>query len=321
MSIAVIIVNYGTVDLTIQAVQSVLTRDHGGATVEIHVLDNASPGNDRDLLAAAAMKPGWRDRVTFWPETENHGFGRGNNVVLSELAARKTPPDKVMLLNPDARLENEAIAILANYLDDHPHIGAVGASITMPGGPPVTAAFRFPGLISELVRTVSFGPLAKYFETHAVPLPPDHPEGKVDWVTGAAVMFRLQALIETGLFDPDFFLYFEETELQYRLAQAGWNTFYVPGAQVVHDAGAATGQFRAKRQKQPAYLSQSRWLYFGKPQGTARALGLALCVLPAAVLNILHHRLRGKPSTLPSHFFRDHWRYGILLLLRRMVSP
>ena len=67
-------------------------------------------------------------RVTLYPERVNHGFGRGNNLVLHALAARPTPPDKVFLLNPDAQLDNEAIAILADVLDQTPGTAICGCS-------------------------------------------------------------------------------------------------------------------------------------------------------------------------------------------------
>jgi len=318
-TIAVIIVNYGTAALAIEAVESVLTRHHGGREVEVHLVDNASPGGDAAVLAEAHAARGWGERVTLWPETENHGFGRGNNVVLEALAAREAPPDKVFLLNPDARLENEALAILAEVLDADPRIAAAGAGIVLPDGTPVTAAFRFPGMLSELMQTVNFGPLDRLFAGYRVPLPADHPEGPVDWVSGAAVMFRFRPMAELGFFDPDFFLYFEETELQNRLTRGGWGVLFVPRARVVHAEGAATGGFagRSARRAQPAYLYRSRWIYAAKTGGRFSAVVTALLVVPAAGLNILQRRLRGRVPTLPTSFFADHWRFGILPLLHR----
>ena len=114
--IVVIVVNYTTADLSIRAVESVLTRQHAGRHVEVHLVDNASPGGDAETLRTAHAERGWGNAVTLWLETENHGFGRGNNVVLTALNTAADPPDKVLLLNPDAYLENEAIDILATAL-------------------------------------------------------------------------------------------------------------------------------------------------------------------------------------------------------------
>ncbi|MFD2816988.1 glycosyltransferase [Paracoccus aerius] len=203
-SIAVIIINYGTAELAIAAVESVLARDHGHP-VQVHLLDNASPGGDGAVLVDAHAGRRWGDRVTLWLEKENHGFGRGNNVVLRALWDSPAPPDYVFLLNPDAQLENEAIAFLADRLDVEPQAAAAGAGIALPSGTPVSAAFRFPSALSEFVEAVNFGPLSRLFWDSKVALPADHSDGPVDWVSGAAVMMRLPVLRALGGFDPDFF--------------------------------------------------------------------------------------------------------------------
>ncbi|MEM8547173.1 MAG: glycosyltransferase family 2 protein [Pseudomonadota bacterium] len=152
---------------------------------------------------------------------------------------------------------------------------------------------------------------------HLVALPPAHASGVVDWVTGAAVMFRLKALRDVGFFDPGFFLYYEEVDLMRRLQAAGWRIRHVHEAQVIHEEGAATGQFAAQagRQRDPAYLYQSWAHYFCRALGRPRALCLALLLWPAAALNILHRRLRGRPPRIPLKFFRDHWRFVLRPLL------
>jgi N-acetylglucosaminyl-diphospho-decaprenol L-rhamnosyltransferase len=321
--IAVIVVNYGTADLAVEAVQSVLSHSHGGRCVTVHLVDNASPGEDAQRLAAAHAARGWKDGVTLWPETENHGFGRGNNVVLEALAAQETPPDAVFLLNPDARLENEAIDILATALEADRRAAAAGAGVRRPDHAPVTAAFRFPGLANEVARTANLGLLHRLWQHRRVPLPPDQPAGAVDWVSGAAVMFRFEPLQQAGFFDPGFFLYYEEVDLMRRLRATGWRILYAPQAHVIHEEGAATGQFagQAGRQRDPAYLYQSWAHYFARAHGRAGALGIALLMWPAALVNIVHRRLRGRAPTLPKSFFADHWRYVIRPLLSGRGGP
>lgn len=324
-SVAVVVVNYGTADLACEAVDSVLARDHGGHRVEIHLVDNASPGGDADRLRAAHGARGWGDRVRLWVETENHGFGRGNNLVIHDLARRPAPPDHVFLLNPDARLENEAIAILADRLDRAPQAGAAGASIHTPSGQPVTAAFRFPSVLGEFVQAVNFGPLARLFARRQVSLPPDHPGGTVDWVSGAAVMMRLAHIAPLDGFDPDFFLYFEEVELMFRLGRAGHEVLYVPEARVVHVEGAATqvkGAAQAgkaappRRKARPAYWYRSWRLYHAKTRGRAGAIMAGLGWMAGAAINLPLARLRGQPAYAPEGFFRDFPRLVLLPLIR-----
>jgi GT2 family glycosyltransferase len=315
--IAVIVVNYGTADMAAAAVDSVLRVS--GSGVEVHLVDNASPGGDARRLEELARSRGWGTRVTLRLEPENHGFGEGNNIVLRALADRPEPPDHVFLLNPDAVLDNDVVTHLARAIDADPEVAAAGAAIRGTDGAPAVAAFRFPGVISEMTRVIDFGPLGRLFGRFRVPLGAVLPRRDVDWVSGAAVMFRFQALERIGFFDPGFFLYYEEVDLMRRLHEAGWRIIHVPEAKVMHHAGIATGVDgeNDRTGRRPAYLYRSWRLYFCKTLGRGRALLLALGLLPAGLLNVALHRARGRTSSLPQGFFRDHWRYVVRPLIDR----
>lgn len=316
-SIAVIIVNYGTADLAIAATDSVLARDHGGHPVEIHLLDNASPGGDGAVLADAHAARGWGDRVRLWLEGENHGFGRGNNVVLRALAESPAPPDHVFLLNPDAQLQNEAIAILADRLDATPQAAAVGAGIALPSGRAVTAAFRFPSVHSEFAQALNFGPVSRVFRDRLVPLPADHPDGPVDWVAGAAVMMRFSVLRDLGGFDPDFFLYYEEVELMFRMRKTGHQILYVPAARVQHVEGAATDVKSGVpvRRRKPTYWYESWRQYYLKTHGRPGALAASLAWMAGAACNAPLALIRKQESRTPERFFGDFTRLVVRPLL------
>lgn len=316
-SIAVIVVNYGTPDLAIAAVDSVLTRQHGGHPIEVHLLDNASPGDDAARFAAAHAERGWGGRVTLWPEVENHGFGRGNNVVIKALAARPVPPDYIFLLNPDAMLENEALAILADRLDAAPQAAVAGAGIALPLGQPVTAAFRFPSARSEFAQAINFGPVSRIFRDRLVPLPADHADGPVDWVAGAAVMMRLSVVTSLGGFDPDFFLYYEEVELMHRIRRAGHQILYVPAARVLHAEGAATDvkSGQTMRKARPSYWYDSWRLYYLKTAGRGGAIRAGLGWMAGAALNAPLALIRRQRLRAPRNFFGDFSRQVMWPLL------
>jgi N-acetylglucosaminyl-diphospho-decaprenol L-rhamnosyltransferase len=316
--IAVIVVNYGTADLTIDAVESVRALRHGGRRVEIHVVDNASPGGDAARLAEEHTARGWGEGVTLHLEPVNHGFGRGNNVVLNALAARDRPPGAVFLLNPDARLGNEALDILARFLETHPEAGAAGCAIFHPDGNPATAAFRFPTLWSELERAANFGPVTRLLRRYRTALPPDLPTQRVDWVSGAAVMLRFDAVMSVGFFDPGYFLYFEEVDLMRAMCQAGWQTWFVPEARVVHEEGAATGVgSRQGRRRRPAFVYESWRHYCLKNHGRAYAISAALIALSGGVVHVSAATLKRRESWLPLDYFHDVRELVLLPLLKR----
>ena len=315
--IAVIIVNYGTANLTIAGVQSVLERSHGGRDVDVHVVDNASPDNSAARLQAAHAEQGWGDRVTLYLETENHGFGRGNNVVLTALEKSDSPPDAAFLLNPDARLENEALDLLAGALEADPKAGFAGAGIAKPDGTNVTAAFRFPSIISEFSGGLSFGPVTRLLKRWTDALPPDYPAGPVGWVAGAAVLMRLDALNAIQNFDPGFFLYYEEVDLMRRGQDAGWTCLYVPSARVIHIEGEATGvkAGRTIAARVPSYRYNSWQYYFRKTHGRSGALVAATALLIGSAGNCVISALRRRPRAVPEVFFSDFLRHAVRPLL------
>ena len=235
------------------------------------------PGATPIFCAVPQTSQAGRGRVTLHLETVNHGFGRGNNVVLQMLAARDRGPDYVFLLNPDAELANETIAIMASFLDDHPAAAVAGARCRNPDDPkPVAAAFRFPNLIATFSSALCFGPVSRLTSRHDVAMVPDLPTMRVDWVSGAAVMARFDVWRDLGFFDPRFFLYYEEVDLMRRTMQAGWECWHVAEAEVIHIEGATTGvQSMGRRKRRPAYWYQSWQYYFRKSHGRLYALATA----------------------------------------------
>ena len=162
-SIAVLIVNYKTAALPVKAVQTVLDHTHGGREVHVHVVDNASPDDSVHLLQQAHRDKGWDGRVTLYPEAENHGFGRGNNVVLRQLAQNANPPDAVFFLNPDATVQSGTINALVAQLEQLPDTGVCGCRIMRPDGTFVPSAFRFPTVFGEFLSGLGIGRLFRLF--------------------------------------------------------------------------------------------------------------------------------------------------------------
>jgi GT2 family glycosyltransferase len=258
--------------------------------------------------------------VTLHLEDENHGFGRGNNVALRYLAGRASAPDLVLLLNPDARLENEAIALMADCMDANPNIAVVGAGVSYDDGEPASAAYRFPGVLSEFVAAVNFGPLARMTRRWHVSIGPDASSGPVDWVTGAALLARFDALQSVDFFDPVYFLYFEEVDLMHRLKRNGFEIWHLREARVIHAKGAATGVSARGdeiRRRRPAYWYESWYHYFRRNLGWPGAVCAALAWYSGAMINIVITSLRGRPRHCPEHFFGDFTR----IVACRLANP
>lgn len=246
--VSIIIVNYHTEDLIKNLLDSVYAQTEG-ISFEIIVVDNA-PG--KKLPASWSI---YADKITYLPLVENVGFGRANNAGL-ELATGRN----VFFLNPDTLLKGNPIKCLSDYLDAHPKVGVCGGNLYDEAGCPThsympllpSPLWELNDLLGGLIFKLRWG---KNFQFNYTQQPM-----KVGYITGADMMVRKSVLDEIGGFDPDFFMYYEETELTYRIAQKGYASHNVPQAEVIHLEGKSI----ATSDKREQLKSVSRKLYYQK---------------------------------------------------------
>lgn len=238
--LTIAIVNHETRELLRACLASVVS----GAADErppIVVVDNASADGSAEMV---------RDEfpcVRLIASAENRGYGAGANLALAACTTRYA-----LLLNADTRLTPGAPATLADYLLRHSRVALAGPRLVAPDGALEPSCHAFPGAATALLELTSVGRVADALAQ--VPgLPALHPPASahdrarpVDWVTGAALAIRRDAFDAVGGFDESFFMYWEETDLCYRLAAAGWVTHFVPAAAIVHAGAASTSQRRAE---------------------------------------------------------------------------
>lgn len=294
-----VILNWRTPDMTLRSVAAAETAMQGIAGA-ITVVDNDSGDGSFETMAAALAD---HPRVRVVQSGRNGGFGAGNNVGIRLGLPDGARPDYVYILNSDAFPAPDAIRHLLTYLEGHPTAGFVGSYIHGTDGEAHTTCFRFPSIASEFEGAARTGPISKLLANRKVPLGVPDASGPVDWLAGASLMMRDSVLQVVGLFDEDFFLYFEETDLCRRARRAGWTTDFVRESRVEHIGSVSTGMKGWRRV--PGYWFDSRWLYFKKEGGTTRAL-LATGAHVAGAL-IMRARRLFQPRVMadPPHFLRD----------------
>jgi GT2 family glycosyltransferase len=230
---AVAIVNYNTRDLLRACLATVLREGPD----EVVVIDNASHDGSAEMVRAAYPS------IKLCANGTNSGYGTAANQAVLGCTSRR-----VLLLNSDAQLPPGALGALSAYQDQHPQAAVVGPRLVNPDGTLQQSCFPFPTPldvfldVSNLSRLVGRMPvlhrryLRAWRHTHARQVP---------WLVGAAWMIRRDAFEAVGGFDSSFFMYYEEVDLCYRLAQAGWQIHFTPVTDVVHVGGASTQQRRA----------------------------------------------------------------------------
>jgi N-acetylglucosaminyl-diphospho-decaprenol L-rhamnosyltransferase len=309
MKLLVVIVNYKTAPLAIRAAEAALVdvRAVGGA---IMLVDNDSGDDSLATLRRAVDEDRFGTAVTLIAAEKNGGFGYGNNVAIRRALASVDPPQYVYLLNPDATPDSGAIRTLVEFLDAHPDVGIVGSHIHNPDGSTHVSAFRFPSPIGELEATLRLGLATRLFDRWSVWNLPCDRTMKVDWVSGASSMIRRDVLEAVGLFDENFFLYFEETDLCRRATEAGWETWFVREASVEHEVGVATG-IKDTARRTPPYWFQSRRYYFLKQGGRGELWLANLAWVAGFSLWRLRRRVQGKPDRDPPKMLADFVKHTL----------
>lgn len=256
--VSVIIVNFNTRELTSSCLDSVFEKTHG-VSFEVIVVDNASTDGSRDVFEKD-------NRITYIYNETNLGFGRANNVGLCLASGRN-----ILFLNSDTLLRNDAVSILCRYLDSHAGTGVVGGNLFDAGGQPVHSFHRYrPSLYGELNEALLGLPNRLLFGKNAEFNHSGEPL-RVKHITGADLMIRKAVLEEIGGgFDPDFFMYHEDTELCWRVAKAGYLLESVPEAEITHLVGSSSKR-TPSRNKVRMFLN-SRKLYFRKCTSIAHRL-------------------------------------------------
>lgn len=279
------IVNTGSRELLLACLYSL-----AGAEAEVVVLDNASEDGSAD-----AVRGRFPD-VRVIAQQFRAGFGANHNAVI-----RATTGRYIYVLNEDTTAADWGLDRLVAYLDAHPRVAALGPKLVYPDGRRQDSAWRFPTPLVSALGLVTLGKLGVKQSRGDAPR-------AVDWVTGAALLLRREALDEVGLFDEDFFLYSEEVDLQFRLRRAGWEVHYVPEVTVVHHESQFSAAVPERRINE---MWRSRHRYWRKHHGGAAARIAAVFTgaqyAVRAILSPVARRDPGMGKRMRLHA-RDAWR-------------
>jgi len=303
--VIIIIVNFRTADLVCDCLYS-LSMDIRMLHGRVIIVDNNSEDGSVEFLSETIEKEGWEQWASVLPQDNNLGFAAGNNVAIQNILAQETPPDYVLLLNPDTLVIEGAVESLTRFLDEHPETGIVGAQLENENHVPESSARRYPSIWSEFESGARLGVLSRLLKNFRVAVPVTDFAFRCDWVSGAAMLIRRQVFENIGLMDEEFFLYFEELDFCHRAHSAGWHIWLEPAARVIHLEGRATGIQQARRRR-GQYWYDSRRRYFLKHLGMLRWILADLLWGLGRLSLLLRTRLNlgGDISGDPLYYFRD----------------
>lgn len=252
--ISVIIVNYNTAELVKLCIASALEWTTN-IDFEIIVVDNNSA--EREIERITTLFP----EIKFIKTKENIGFGRACNK-----AAEIASGEYFLFLNPDTRFKNNVLKFFLDFWLNHPdlNIGCIGTVMIDEHSQPTHSAGKFPDRVEylkakarSLLQRLSF----KSYSNKDVMTTFTGAYQKVDYITGADLFISKENFQQMKGFDPDFFVYFEETDLQFRLVASGRFSFLINGPIILHSQG---GSLRNQHIKMRVLYFNGMMTYFKK---------------------------------------------------------
>lgn len=266
--VSVIIVNYNTAHLLPRNLAA-LEAGCGQLRLQVIVVDNASRDQSVEFLRREFPN------VELIVNPTNIGFGRANNQAVSFTRGRY-----ILLLNVDAFVSPDTLPKTVSFMEDHPRSGVLGVKLVDENGRVQSSCSYFPTPwriffeASGLNRLVRKGLSVEQLgcSLHGC-----------DWVRGCYFLVRREVIETLGLFDPRYFLYFEEVDHCRSLRDSGWEVTCYPYTTVTHIGGESAkfdGRMLDGMRQVSALHSESLLLYFRKHHGV-------LGVLTSAFLSTL----------------------------------
>lgn len=301
LDVSVVIVSYNTAHLLIEAVQKVKQAAQG-LSIECIFVDNASADDSVALIKREF--PG--DPLIV--NTTNVGFGRANNQALALATGRY-----LLLLNTDAFVAPDTLVKTVAHMDANPRCGILGVRLEGRDGELQPCARYFPTPLNQFLQRTG---LHKVFKNVRLVDDMDWDHASVrhcDWVVGCYYLVRRELVDQIGLFDPRYFLYFEEVDHCFAAKKAGWEVVFYPHTSVVHlggESAKSSGEITQSGRQLSALQVESELLYFRKNHGLAGILVDIALSLSADGLQVFKQLLKGKglQGTAPA------WRHAVLLM-------
>lgn len=229
----IIIINYNSTLPLLHCVKSLLNAA-GTISLSIYVHDNASKKDDVNRLTTDFPE------VLLTKNDRNLGFAKAVNNALKQGAA-----PYILILNPDTLVQPDLLSDAIRHMEDHPDIGILGPMIFDSDGAIQGSARAFPNPLTALFGRKSI--LSKIFPNNPITrenILTARSDGvtpmEVDWVSGACMLVRREAVNQVGPLDDKFFMYWEDADWCRRMWRKGWKVVYFPRSSVMHYVGVSS---------------------------------------------------------------------------------
>lgn len=230
--LSIIIVNYKNYELTNKCIDSVIKSIKNNINYEIIVIDNDSPNDSYEKISEMFKGLNY---ITIIKNSSNAGFGAANN-----LGAEKAIGKYILFLNPDIFVVDDGIHKMLNKIKLDREVGLVSCKLLnddrsiqyscrriLPLGKFLCCRTPLSKFISKNIKDkYNFEYLMKDFNHNS--------SCEVEWVMGACMLMRRDFFFKVGMFSKEYFMYFEDVDLCYKVRKAGKKVFYLADVEMIH---------------------------------------------------------------------------------------
>ncbi len=292
MTLDIIIVNWNSGELLKDNIISILNSNIHEIDYSIVIIDNDS--NDNSLLEISN-----NEKIKIIKNRENRGFGAACNQGI-----RETFGKYVLFLNPDTELRENTILDSINFMESNSNLTVLGCKQVNNKGDVLRTCARFITLSNYFNKLSGLSKMfSKIFPDYHMIDWKHNISMEVDHVMGSYYLIRRSKLQELNMFDEDYFVYYEDIDLSYRVKKSGGIVYFNADIEIFHEAGGTSKNIKAKR----LFYSLDALLIYGKKHfkkiNYLILLFLVMCVEPLIriVFQILKLNLRGIKETISGY--------------------
>jgi GT2 family glycosyltransferase len=247
--LAVITINHQHGEMITKMIDSLTALAQSDQPAQIFVINNVEDEAVKTWLTTE------HPEITLIENAHPKGFASNINATIRQHPAF----DFYLLINPDVICLPEMIPALVRKMSEDSEVGVAGPKLLNMDGSVQPSRRRFATFPVLILRALHVDALFKNLSAVDRYLMNDvrfDSDVEVDWITGAVMLLRKQALDEVGLFDEQFYMYFEDEDLCCRMWQQGWKVCYLPDAQAYH-AHLAEGRKRILSQANIRHITSA----------------------------------------------------------------
>lgn len=225
MDLSIIVLNYKQKGLVKNCLKNILSLNLK-LNYEIIVVDNNSEDNCLEMVKNDFPA------VKTIASKKNLGYAGGNNLGIKEAKGKY-----VLILNPDITVLQGSIEGMYQFMENNLLCALCGPKLLNPDKSIQPSCFRFPKLYTPILRRTFLGKFDFARKELNNYLMLDVKKDRIvdaDWLIGASVMVRRDAIEKTGLMDERYVFYFEDVDWCRRFKSAGYKIYYLPEMEMIH---------------------------------------------------------------------------------------